>query len=169
MQDFIRKLYDNHPVDKLEGMLLAPRKYIDNVMTRGTSISADDFSSSTLDLLGQIVANEGPGQIDLKKDKSMVNKYGGDFVGGVDHVTTPYGQLRNTLGSFNVVQNDIGEYVLTDTYDWTHDYANMKNPDGLLNKLGKFAYEQGGTREGEGKPYQINLGTLMNQGMFKGL
>ena len=103
-------------------------------MTRGTSISADDFSSSTLDLLGQIVANEGPGQIDLKKDKSMVNKYGGDFVGGVDHVTTPYGQLRNTLGSFNVVQNDIGEYVLTDTYDWTHDYANMKNPDGRLNK-----------------------------------
>ena len=36
-----------------------------------------------------------------------------------------------------------------------------------LNMLGKIAYEHGGTKQGEGKPYQINLGKLPKKGMLR--
>ena len=38
----------------------------------------------------------------------------------------------------------------------------MDDPQDFLNILGKFAYDFGGTKEGEGKPFQMNLGMLTN-------
>jgi len=165
--DFLENLMDKHPLTKLEGMLLPATKYLDDVLTHGTSITKEDFSTSTLSLLEDIVRNEGVGSIDLKRDQRILDTYGNGFEEGMDHLTKPYGQLRNTLGQFDITQNNLGEYILTDTYDWSDDYKDRGYTGDTLNVLGKIAYEHGGTKEGEGKPYQINLGTLMNQGMFK--
>lgn len=142
---------------------LPAAKYLEDVFLSGeggTSVNLEELSGPARQLLMKIIREQGEGTIDLKRNKQMYKKYGGDFSGGLDHLFSPYGQLRNTLGSFTVKKNKKGEYILEDTYDWSKDYATMDNPGDLLNRLGKFAYDYGGTREGEGAPYKMNLGML---------
>ena len=100
----------------------------------------------------------------------MMKKYAPDYEGGLDNIFKPFGQLKNTLGAFDVIQNNQGEYVITVTYDWTDEYKDMDylgEDKDALNILGKFAYEQGGTREGQGTPFNINLGKLDDLGMLQ--
>jgi len=165
--DFLENLMDKHPLTKLEGMLLPATKYLDDVLTHGTSIKKEDFSTSTLSLLENIVRDEGVGPVDLKRDQRILDTYGNGFKEGLDHLTKPYGQLRNTLGQFNITQNDSDEYILTDTYDWSNNYKDMGYTGDTLNVLGKIAYEHGGTKEGQGTPYTINLGKLPKKGMLQ--
>lgn len=154
--------------EKKKGMLssflpLPAAKYLEDVFFRGeggTSINLEELSEPAKKLLMKIIKEQGEGVIDLKRNQDMYKKYGDDFSGGLDHLFTPYGQLRNTLGAFNVNKNEEGEYILEDTYDWSKDYASMDKPGDLLNRLGKLAYDYGGTREGEGTPYRMNLGML---------
>ena len=154
---------------ELTGMFLPMGKYINDVFTDGTGVSVekDELSKEQLALLEKIVRDEGVGSVDLKRDKRILDTYGDGFEQGFDHLTTSYGQLRNTLGGFNVTQNEEGEYIVNDTYDWTHDYKDMGYTGDALNMLGKIAYEHGGTKQGKGKPYQINLGKLPKKGMLR--
>lgn len=151
----------------MKGMLLPVGKYVDNIITGATSVELNDLSDKQLDLIKLIVKNEGVGSINLKTDKKIIDKYSGDFKEGTDHLTTTYGQLRNTFGGFNVTKNDKDEYIITDTYDWTNDYKDMGYKGDTLNMLGKIAYEHGGTKEGKGTPYKINIGKLPQKGMMQ--
>ena len=141
---------------------LPARKYLEDVLLTGgnTSVKLEELSEPARELLMKIVREQGEGPVDLKRNQEMYEKYGEDFSGGLDHLFNPYGQLRNTFGAFNVRKNKEGEYVLEDTYDWSTDYATMEDPSDILNRLGKLAYDYGGTREGKGTPYSINLGML---------
>jgi len=159
---------DKHPLTKLEGMLLPVEKYAHNVVTGDTSVEGDDFSTAALSLLKDIIKGEGVNaphgtrRVDLH-DEGMMKKYAPNFEGGLDHLVQPFGQLKNTLGAFDVVQNNQGEYVVTDTYDWTDEYKDMDyigEDKDFLNMFGKFAYEHGGTKKGQGTPFHINLGKL---------
>jgi len=144
------------------GSIIPATKYASDILFGDTSISADEYTKEARSLLERIVREQGEGPINLKTDTKMLKKYGGGFDGGLDHLLSPYGQLRNTLGAFTVTKNDKGEYVINDTYDWSKDYEDMDDPQDFLNILGKFAYDSGGTKEGEGKPFQMNLGMLTN-------
>ena len=168
-------IMDKHPLTKLEGMLLPVEKYAHNVITGDTSVEASEFSPAALSLLKNIIKSEGVNaphgtrRVDLH-DEEMMKKYAPNYDGGLDNIFKPFGQLKNTLGAFDVVQNNQGEYVITDTYDWTDEYKDMDylgEDKDALNILGKFAYEQGGTREGQGTPFNINLGKLDDLGMLQ--
>lgn len=142
------------------GSILPATKYASDILFGDTSISLDEYTKEAQSLLKKIVREQGVGSINLKTDNKILKKYGGGFEGGLDHLLSPYGQLRNTLGAFTVTKNNKGEYVINDTYDWSNDYATMNNPQDFLNILGKFAYESGGTKEGRGKPFKMNLGMM---------
>ena len=173
--NFTMKLLKEHPLTKLQGMLLPVEKYAHNVITGDTSVKESEFSPAALSLLKNIIKSEGVNaphgtrRVDLH-DEEMMKKYAPNYEGGLDNIFKPFGQLKNTLGAFDVVQNNQGEYVITDVYDWTNEYKDMgylgEDKD-ALNILGKFAYEHGGTREGQGTPFNINLGKLEDLGMLQ--
>lgn len=167
----------------LEGIrrsLVAPSKYLSNITSLGlgdtTTLSMDDYTPEAKKLLKKMIAENGEGTYDLKRgedskgDFMSYDRYAPKGFGGMlDQILSPYGQLRNTLGSFNVVKDPkTGELVLKDTYDWDEAYDKRSYLDsGVgLNTLGKFGRVAQNNRKALGlggpKAYEINTGLFTN-------
>ena len=128
-------------------------------------LQVDDFSPEALKLMKEVVTKEGPGHIDFKDD-DIIKKYAPkDFGSTMDHLFSPYGELRNMLGKVEITKD---LKIRDEGYDWRATYGTDetewlggRGPEGLgFNTLGKAAWNLGGTREGvdKAKEFTLDLG-----------
>jgi len=149
------------------------RKYIENLLTGDTQVVLSEFSPEARKLLKKIVNEHGVSSIDLKTTNSISDKYKPKNFSGLDHVLSPYGELRNTLGAFKIIKNPkTGELFVEDTYDWTDDHSERGLfTDGLtLNtaaKVGHMAQEGWKSIGVNSKKYKFPTGVFLNRSRSK--
>jgi hypothetical protein len=134
-----------------------------------------DFSPDALDMVKEMVSlsrKEGQteGSVNPKDFRGLFQPQDG-FLS--KHVTSPYAEVMNAIGKFSWKTDKDGQLTIGDRgYDWENTLAeepwwdttgSTSTSGGRIKQLAKkIAYHTTGTKQGQGKGYEINLGGLFD-------
>jgi len=132
MEEFLKKLYDNHPLTRAKRMLTnnpITSNYVESVLQNDAQITLDEFSPQAQMLLTEIVdaetkkGNKSIGKSDILQH--IQGAWSGPDITRALTNPTPFDEIWLTLNKFDVrAAPQHNSWILEDTYDTSPGYQH---------------------------------------------